>query len=513
MVAPPVRPPTLGNRRQGQIPRPIQMTDRRPVPPPHLPREHRAHDPVEFFRAHRRILSVAAALMIGVIAGIAIVNIPPLLVFGAVGCSIAVYLIIKKPFFGLILYTITFMLRPGEIYPALRSLHIERLIGALALLAMYLEQHWTSRRIFVDGTRQTRLLLLLTVPVLISIPFAYWRSAALSGFVDFLKLVAWYLLAVHLLNTRTRLRIYTVLFLALICYVAYDSFSAYLSGSYHFRMGIARAAGQTEAGGDPNHLAATMAATIPLLLLLAFYKPLHWLRMLPAAGVLLLTVTLAVTGSRSGLLGFFGGLLFLWSRARHRLVVGVIGIFVLGLGILALPDQYKVRYASITRSELDSSSQGRLNVWMRGVRMLYDRPLTGVGIGCFSTANAMRYSPPGEPSYLESHSLYVQTPAELGLIGAAVFFLFLYEMLRLNRRTSRELRATGRSWQFEATVLTGLTAGVVVLLITSIFGHSFLRHTWYVYAALGAAITRLYADRPSSPGFDARLPLIRNRER
>lgn len=131
--------------------------------------------------------------------------------------------------------------------------------------------------------------------------------------------------------------------------------------------------------------------------------------------------------------------------------------------------------------------------------MMTDRPLTGVGIGCFGTANALGYSGEGRKSYLESHSLYVQVPSEIGLLGALVFFAFLLEALRLNRNVSRELSGLEEGWQFERIMLRGMAAGIIVLLITGVFGHSFTRYTWYVYAALGASIARLLSD--PVPGF------------
>lgn len=313
----------------------------------------------------RRTSYTLAAILTSVFAGLALVRFPSPIVIGAVLCALTIYVILTKPFVGLLLYTVTFMLRPGQLLPQLSALHVERIVGALALGGMYLEQHRNERRLLIDGTRQTRLLLLIAVMVLASVPFAYDRPQALGGFIDFLKLVAWYVLVVHLIDTSHRLRVYVTLFLGLICYIAFDSFRGYLTGNFQFTVGIERAVGQTDAGGDPNTLAATMSATIPILLLLTFYKPLRWLRLLPASGTLLLAVTMSLTGSRSGLLGFSGGLLCLWSQIRHRLLVGMIGLAILALGIWALPEQYKARYSTIGQSQLDSSSVGRL---MRGRR-------------------------------------------------------------------------------------------------------------------------------------------------
>jgi O-antigen ligase len=159
-------------------------------------------------------------------------------------------------------------------------------------------------------------------------------------------------------------------------------------------------------------------------------------------------------------------------------------------GLAILPDQYKERYSSITRSEIDASSQGRVDAWRTGLRMFVDRPLFGVGIGCFGVAHGTEYS---RGNWLEAHSLYVQIVAEIGLVGTIAFLLLLHEMLRLNRRTSRRLLARGPDAAFEVRVLDAMAAGFVVLLVSGIFGHSLTRETWYVFAAAGIAILRIDA--------------------
>jgi O-antigen ligase len=132
---------------------------------------------------------------------------------------------------------------------------------------------------------------------------------------------------------------------------------------------------------------------------------------------------------------------------------------------------------------------------MKGLRMVMDRPLTGVGIDCFGTANAMSYSV-GRHSFLESHSLYVQVPAEMGLFGAFAFFSFVVEFLRVNRRAASTIAEDedAKDWQFEQALLLALFTGTVVLLTTGIFGHSLMRRTWYLYAALGLSTWRIHAE-------------------
>jgi probable O-glycosylation ligase (exosortase A-associated) len=452
-----------------------------------------AAHPDQQSRLGRRIAYFLTAFFLSAAAGYLLVGMDPWLLVGAAAAVLVVITILMRPFAGLMLYTVIFLLRPAELYPVLAPLHIERIIGIAALCGLVLLRYIQQRRLAIDGSRQTILLLLFAAAALLSVPFAYWRAHAIQSYYEILKIVVFYMLVVHLVDTPRRLRIFTWVLLLLTGYIGATAFSAYLSGDAFFAQGIDRAVAGTSIGDNPNQLGTTMATTVPLLVLLAFHRPLGLWRHLWLFGALLLTATMAVTGSRASLLGFIGGLACIWWNTRHRLLLGAVGLMLLLGGFFLLPDQYKTRYSTITQSELDGSSQARLSTWHAGLQMIIDRPIFGVGIGCFGTAHASEYSPEARRSWLEAHSLYIQVPAEVGLTGALLFFAFLVEMLRLNRRTARALRDDPR-WAFERLVLSGILAGVVVLLISGIFGHSMVRRTWYIYAGLGLAVARLYAS-------------------
>ena len=440
----------------------------------------------------RRAGVIIAAILLSLLAGGALAGLPPFLVIGFVAAVLVVIAVLARPFWGLLLYTTIFLLRPAELYPVLVPLHLERVVGLVALASLFLSQHLRDRRLSIDRSPQTVLLLIFLVPVLLSVPFAYWPSQALAGLIEILKIVVFYVLVVHLVDSRKRLRVLVHMICILVAYIAATAYLGYVQGGAEFAQGIDRAVGETSAANNPNSLGTTLAATIPFFLLFVFHRPLGWHRTLFAAGAGLLFVTMAVTGSRASILGFLGGMVCLWWISRRRFLVGVVGFFLLAAGFLLLPEQYRTRYSTITQSERDASSQLRLATWKAGRQMIIDRPLTGVGISCFGTAHAIDYSPESKRSWLRAHSLYVQVPAEVGLIGALVFFAFLLEFLRTNRRTVRLLRRSGGDWNFERVLLNALFAGCMVLLISGVFGHSLLRRTWYLYAGLGLSVLRLY---------------------
>jgi len=448
----------------------------------------------------RRTFLFVAAVLLAAVAGIAVVHFPPLLVIGLAGAALFGLVVLSRPFWGLLIYTAVFLLRPAELYPVLAPLHLERVVGAAALLSMLASQYFSRGHLFVDRSSQTLWLALFLIPVSLAVPFAYWPSQAAGGLFSLLKLIVFYILIGHLVDSRRRLHVFVFVVCLLTLYLAGSAFAAYLRGGAGYAQGIDRAVGETSAAGNPNSLGTTAAASFPLFLLFALHRPFGRWRALFALSAVVLLVTLAVTGSRASLLGFLGGLACLWWLARRRALVGIVGLLLLGAGFLVLPAQYRERYSTITQSELDASSRERLATWKAGMRMIIDRPLLGVGLGCFGTAHATDYSPESKRSWLRAHSLYVQVPAEVGLTGAAVFFGFLFVFMRTNRRIARELLRRGASWRFEKILMDAIFAGCVVLLISGLFGHSLLRVTWYLFAALGLSVLRRLRAEEHPPG-------------
>jgi len=450
--------------------------------------------PGEGRRARKVLLFTAMAVLCAVL-GINLVFFPPVFLFGAILGLLAVFAVLSRPFLGLVLYAALFLVRPGELYPSLAGLHIERIVGVVTLAAMFFSSYRKEGKLFLDGSRQTQLLVLLLAAFYCSVPSSYWPSRSLGRVVEFLKIIAFYVMIVQLVDSRKRLRILLAEYLILIAVIGYTSLRAYFAGELMVAQGIERAVGVTSAGGNPNALGATLGSTVPLLIMTARATRRAVLRWFLFGGVGVLVWAIALTGSRSSVLGLLAGLAVVWWFSRHRLLVAVFGLLLLGTAFVALPDSYKARYESITSENLDESSRLRLTTWEAGMKMVLDRPFFGVGVGAFSTAHHSTYGT-GLGSWLEAHNLYVQVPAEIGLVGAIVYFSFLAAFIRLNRRARRTLTRRRPDWKLEAGILDGIFAGTCFLFVSSIFGHSMLRFTWYVFAAMTLVVYRLHVDLP-----------------
>lgn len=427
------------------------------------------------------IAALASALL-----GLGLARLDPLMMGGAVIGVLALLLVLCRPFIGLLLFTVLFILRPAEIWPMLDSLHLERVIGAVTLFGMFFIQYQREGRIALDASRQTKLLLAFALAVMLSVPFAYWRALAVQGLIDVIRIIVYYLMVIVLVNSSFRLRAFTATFCIMITFVCVSSLYGYFHGGSFFAQGIDRAVGITSFGDNPNELGTTLASALPVFLLMASLRSLRALRLVVAGLALAMVVGVVLTGSRASMLGLLGGVAFLCWRSRHRVLALCILVCLAVVGFVVMPEQYQHRYASIVKK----SSGGREAIWFDGLKMLQDRPFFGVGVRCYGTARGMKYAE-GAGDYTESHSLYFQVLGELGLIGAVAFFSFLIEMLRLNRRTAKILAANRTKWVFERKILDAIFAGLVVLLISGVFGHSLLRRTWYVYAAMGLSIVRI----------------------
>jgi len=115
-----------------------------------------------------------------------------------------------------------------------------------------------------------------------------------------------------------------------------------------------------------------------------------------------------------------------------------------------------------TTEILDSSSssiQDRLGFWRSAAGIFRDYPLTGSGPGTFAFVHG-KYQ--GRYYAQDAHNLYLQTLAELGLVGAAAFAGVLVAFGSLWRRTLRKARGTE-----EYGLIAGIGLSLLAFLVHS----------------------------------------------
>ena len=247
--------------------------------------------------------------------------------------------------------------------------------------------------------------------------------------------------------------------------------------------------------GDPNHLGIELV--IPLLVLTPIYLRLERGNRLklPLAAVLafLLLVELA-TLSRSGLLGLGAGLLVLVLPYRHRLASKEL-LLPLGAVSAAISLVLAARwdfFLQVLRSRVDTSANGtstHLDVYGFIPDVLSSHPLFGLGLNNFS----VYYEFVTRRTNFGPDSFYVATMVETGLVGTALFAVFLvYLFKRLGR-----LRAVGRALGSPRIrpLAWGMTAALVGTIAANAFYLTMSFYYFFAFALLALAAPIVFQRR------------------
>jgi putative inorganic carbon (hco3(-)) transporter len=440
-----------------------------------------------------------ALILVCLTAGSVSLLVDPLLVMGVLLVLANMVLIVKFPFYGLLLYLLVFLMRPGEVFPILASLRIELLLGGFVLVSIISHQLIKVGKVTIPKDRVTIGLILLTGALALSIFTSFEVTQTKDTVLEFAKTTVLYLLVVSLLTTRKRFVIFVTVFILLIAYIAYDALFNYLAGQFIHTMNVDRLTGTTSAGGDPNTLATTIVTAIPLFVATMYYFRNWVIRAAVGLTTVSLLYLLVITASRGGLMAFVGIVLAAVLFTRHRVALVLTVLVLSAVTWQVMPDQYRTRYMefSETGENINHVSSGRWEIWQAGLQMIVARPVLGVGAGAFPWAYASGNF--GPPKFMEPHNIYIQVLATTGIVGTAIWVFFLSELFKVLRRIAAEVRRRPEiAWAL--TYRNGLLLVLVGLFVAGMFGHSLFRYTWYIAAAMTVALEGIIGHAEDQEG-------------
>jgi O-antigen ligase/polysaccharide polymerase Wzy-like membrane protein len=253
--------------------------------------------------------------------------------------------------------------------------------------------------------------------------------------------------------------------------------------------------------GDPNHLGIMLI--LPLLILVPLYLRLergHRLRLPLGVLVAFLLVVELATLSRSGALGLIAGALVLLVPYRHLIFSRLA---VLPLALVALPVLYEVYhrrhfFGVVLRSRLQTggrSTSAHFGVYDFVPQVLHQHPFFGLGFNNFS----VYYEFVTGKTNWGPHSYYVALLVEGGLVGTALFAVFLwYLFVRLGaaRRLGRALAAARDPLAARLRPLAwGLTAALVGTMAANVFYLTMSFLYFYVFVMIALATPAVFSRR------------------
>jgi O-antigen ligase len=305
-------------------------------------------------------------------------------------------------------YITLIYIRPAEIYPEWAAVPFVDILTVVAGIFTIFSLA-AKPRSFANLPHDK---LLLAFWVMIGLSSAkVWLRGVLNAWLAFTPVIVCYFLIRASVTSQRKLLGLVYLMLALNVFLAINGIVQYHTGVGFgtATMRLDRIYG-TGIFSDPNDLGMTFVMSVPLFLFVIGRSG-TWLvfRAVSLAGLAAVLLALYYTNSRGAVLGVAAAMVCI-SFLRFRTVAATIAAAaLLGVIVVAAPS----RGTDIDAGE--SSAQSRVQSWAEGWSMLKSHPLTGVG-----------YDQYLEYHYKVAHNSFVETFAELGLLGAFCFVGMFY---------------------------------------------------------------------------------------
>lgn len=226
---------------------------------------------------------------------------------------------------------------------------------------------------------------------------------------------------------------------------------------------VRTSAGALEGGFHPAEVGGTLALLLPCALgLLLFCRGWAVRLALGTASVAMLG-TLALTASRSALVGLLVALIVLavlrWPGLALALPVVAVGLVAV---VWALGPQQVADALLTVEMAATLGTRGRLEIWSRALWLIEDFPLTGAGLNTFPVLVPLLYPSTvlaADARIPHAHNLFLQVGVDFGLLGLASFFGLLVAAWLSLARAWR----TASGW--ERGLVAGLLAGLLAHLV------------------------------------------------
>ncbi len=384
----------------------------------------------------------------------------------------------KGAYLALLALSALYFGRPEDVIPGIGMIPMAKIAGGLALIGLLLSL--ISGKVKQKFAPETKYVVALFAWYCITIPFAAWRSGALTVVMTRLsKAVIVAVLVALVVKELWQLK--RLVWVQATAVAGMTVMSLALHHTHGGRL-VGALGGVFE---NPNDLAINIALNWPICVGFFFMarglKKVAW-----AVPVFAMLIGVELTYSRSGFLAIsLAAVLAIWEfairgrRLHLLLVAGLLG----GVLLVAMPGHYVARLTSIvTGNEADSLDRGsreaRKELLLNSIRTAIHNPMFGIGAGNFEVTAG---------SWHVAHNSYTELAAEGGIPALILFLLMLY-------RTMRNIKMTRASTLYKIDPdVRGLTGGlwvsVAAYMVSAFFAST--EYSMYPYF-LVAYTTALY---------------------
>lgn len=344
-------------------------------------------------------------------------------------------------YFLLLSYLLLLFLRPFDLVPALKVLHLPMVTGSLCL-ATYIWGRFSTGQPVIPVSPMTKSLTALSVWVLITIPFAFWISGSITAFWnDWLKMVILFLLLGNVLQSPRQVQ--AALWVSIVGAACISSIAIALK----VLLGESVAEGRlvSDASGlysGPNFFSMTLILLLPYVLFFFFLHKKLWVRLFAGFAVIAFTIANMLTESRAGVIGeTLVTLLVFWrlrdwgvSLVKTTACVLVGAVLFLPLAPKGLWERFSTLFVSTDVNTLDRNSAAgsalgskrqREELIVRALILTSENPIFGVGMNNFAAAAHDRFNT-GAEDWVGCHDTFLQISSELGIPGLLLYLWLLH---------------------------------------------------------------------------------------
>lgn len=419
-----------------------------------------------------------------------------MLAIGVAVILVAIIIAAVSPFAGFILYWAWMLVRPQERFLGLGGkLPLERILAIGVIISLLVHYKLLKNR-KLNFRPPTNVLLAFLLVNYLSIPFAVWRTGALWTANDLAKLIAFYILAINLIDTERKMRLFIWAYVACMAWTAVDSLFLYGLKPY-YAQGIQRLTSGTETFGDPNATGFNLVLVIPFVFFL-MQTGKNWQRFILFAGTVLFADCVILTASRTAATLLLVVLVIAALQSSRRFILIPTALLMFVMVWAQLPAQFRARYTSIAtfvedpgkagNSEVseDESAYGRVIGFVVAWQMFLDHPIIGVGAGDFAAAwYGLNYVYKGQKGWHQPHNLLAQLLSELGLLGTLTFGAFVFGLFRTSFRIGSAVKRGMQESLRNAHLLNrAIFSSLVCLVVAGFSSHNLYRYNWYLAGAL-----------------------------
>ena len=323
----------------------------------------------------------------------------------------------------LVVFSVFYFLRPEDFIPGVAIFPTGKVLGGIALLALIFGVKPKDRGKLPP---ECKVLLLLLVQLILTIPFAAWRGGAFDTVINkFSKgpmvalLIAMTVTEVFQLRKLLYIQAGSVALITVLSILAHHVDKGRLMG---IQKGILE---------NPNDLAINIAINIPLCLAFLFAARGGMRKIMWTAGLVCMFYAVVATYSRSGMVAtFITSLICLWEfgvkgkRTVFLMSTGLIGM--MAFGIMLFTPRYFVRIESLVRGNIEGSDDrgsldARSQLLKESIWLTIQHPIFGVGPGNFPVVTQ---------GWRVAHNTYTELSAEGGLPALGLFLAMLIMSLR-----------------------------------------------------------------------------------